>query len=540
MIKKIEIYDTTLRDGAQAEGISFSASDKLKIIKLLDELGIDYIEAGWPGANPKDIEVFDALKTLNLKHSTITAFGCTRRAHSKASEDNILKQLLDANTEVITIFGKSWDFHVEHALCTTLEENLNMIADSISYLKSQGRRVFFDAEHFFDGHKNNPSYAIKAVQSAYEAGAERIILCDTNGGCINTEVYKITKQVQELLPEAILGIHAHNDSDMAVANSLASVQAGAIQVQGTINGYGERCGNANICSVMPNLQIKLKLDTIGNNIENLAYTSRQISEIANKKANEHSPFVGRSAFAHKAGVHASGVRKNSETYEHINPEIVGNTRRILVSDQAGAATIREKLKHFKLGTTVGDADIPKIIEHMKQLEWQGYAFEGADASFELVLMDILQSTPKFFNLMGFRVIGDTITGSSELNSEASVKIKIGDEIIHTVSEGDGPVNALDSALRKALRPVYPAIKKFKLTDYKVRILDSKDGTEATTRVHIETSDGYNRWDTVGVSKNIIEASYLALVDSIYFGLLLNEVKPLQDLQGLNEFTDVVK
>lgn len=529
MLNKIEIYDTTLRDGAQAEGISFSVNDKLKIVELLDELGIDYIEAGWPGANPKDAEVFTKLKSLKLKNSKIAAFGCTRKANSKASEDKVLKMLLDADTEIITIFGKCWDFQVEQALCTTLEENLNMIKDSIQYLISKGKIVFFDGEHFFDGYKSNPEYALLTVKTAYEAGAERIILCDTNGGCINTEIYKIVKTVQEYIPNAKIGIHAHNDGDMAVANSLAAIEAGAIQVQGTINGYGERCGNANLCSIIPNLQLKMSKKVIGKNIENLVHVSKKTDEIANKNPNEHAPYVGKSAFTHKAGIHASGVRKNSNTYEHVSPESVGNLRRILVSDQAGTASIKEKLSNLKLGTKISEDYIPKIIEYIKDLENEGFTFENADASFEMMLLNKLGKMPKYFDIMGFRVITNTLANiTDKFDSEASVKISIGEQIIHTVSEGDGPVHALDKALRKALSPAYPLIKDFKLSDFKVRILDSAGGTSAKTRVHIETSDGYNRWDTVGVSDNVVEAAYLGLVDSILFGLLLNKTKPLNE------------
>ncbi len=524
---KIEIYDTTLRDGAQAEGIAFTVTDKLKIIKYLDDLGVDYIEAGWPGSNPKDKEVFEAVQDMELKHSLITAFGSTRKANTLVSDDFVLNQLLSSNTKIITIFGKTWDFHVEHALCTTLEENLKMIKESVEYLKNNGRRVFFDAEHFFDGYKNNADYALKALKASLDAGAERIILCDTNGGCLSSEVYEISSIVQKEFPEAKLGIHAHNDGDMAVANSLAAVQAGIVQVQGTINGYGERCGNANLCSIIPNLQLKMNKKTIGENIENLVYVSRQVNEIANRIINDHAAFVGRSAFAHKAGIHASGVSKNSSTYEHIEPHLVGNIRRILVSDQAGAASVREKIKNLKLGTIIQKEDVPRVIQHIKDLEWQGYAFEDADASFELMIMDVLGKSPNYFELMGFRVIGDTMSGLlSELNSEASVKLKLGGEIVHTVSEGDGPVHALDCALRKALRTVYPKIRDFKLTDFKVRLFDAKDGTDSKTRVHVESSDGYHRWDTVGVSRNIIEASYLAIIDSIVYGLLLNDVTSL--------------
>lgn len=541
MFDKIEIYDTTLRDGAQTESISFSVNDKIKIIKLLDELNVDYIEAGWPGANPKDIEVFNQVKSMKLKHSKIAAFGCTRKADTLASEDVVMKMLLDAGTEIITIFGKSWDFQVEHALCATLEENINMIKDSIQYLKSKGKRVFFDAEHFFDGYKDNSEYALLTVKTANEAGAERIILCDTNGGCINTEIYKMTKAVKDAIPEAKIGIHAHNDGDMAIANSLAAVEAGAIQVQGTINGYGERCGNANLCSIIPNIQLKMDKEVIGEKIKNLVNTSRYISEIANIKLNAHAPYVGRSAFAHKAGIHASGVRKNSNTYEHVSPESVGNERRILVSDQAGTATIKEKLNNLKSGAIVQESDIVKIVGHIKNLEEQGLVFENADASFEIMLLKMLNQLPNYFDIMGFRVITDTtVHGTESFNSEASVKIRIGSEMIHTVSEGEGPVHALDVALRKALIPIYPQIKTFKLEDFKVRILDSKGGTATKTRVLIETSDGYNKWDTVGVSENIVDATYQGIVDSILFGLLLNSAKPLNKSNDLKNFADVSK
>ena len=523
--RKLEIYDTTLRDGSQAEGITFSVNDKLKIINLLDELGVDYIEAGWPGANPKDIEVFKEARNLKLNKSVIAAFGCTRKANTPPEQDAILEQLLNAETSVITIFGKTWDFHVEHALRTTLEENLKMISESVAYLKSKGRRVFFDAEHFYDGFKNNSSYSLEAIKAAYDAGAERIILCDTNGGCIPSEIKEITDMVKSHLTEAILGIHCHNDSDIAVANSIISVQSGVTQIQGTFNGYGERCGNANLCSIIPTLQLKIGYELIDNNLHNLVYVAMQISEIANKKANDYAPYVGISAFTHKAGIHASGVKRNSSTYEHINPELVGNARRILVSDQAGTASIKEKIAHLKLDIELSDDNLRKILNQIKKLEWQGFAFEDADASLELMVKEIFGLKPKYFELMGFRVISDTITGLSALNTETSVKIKVGEEIIHTVSEGDGPVHALDRALRKALRPLYGEINKFKLTDFKVRILDGKDGTIAKTRVHIETSDGINRWDTVGVSKNIIEAAYLALVDSIVYGLMVHHAEP---------------
>ena len=526
-LNKIEIYDTTLRDGAQSEGIAFSVNDKLKIAKLLDDLGVDYIELGWPGANPKDIEVFQLIKNIELKNAQITAFGCTRKPNTKPEEDKVLEQLLLADTPIVTIFGKTWDFHVIEALKTTLDENLNMIYDSIAYLISQGKKVFFDAEHFFDGFKNNREYALKTIETAHKAGASRIILCDTNGATINNQLFKITKEVKEFLPDAEIGVHVHNDGDLAVANSIAAIEAGAIQVQGTMNGYGERCGNANLCSVIPNLQLKLGKNVIGDNIEKLCYVSRQIAEISNKKLSDYAPYVGRSAFAHKAGIHASGVVKSPETYEHINPEKIGNSRRILVSDQAGATSIKKKIDNLKLNINITEKDIPLIVEKIKELEWQGFTFENADASFEITILNALKQMPDYFSILGFRVIDDTIsTAQMNLNSEASVKIKINEEIIHTVSEGDGPVNALDMALRKALKEIYPIINNFKLVDFKVRILDSKEGTGARTRVHVETTDGFNRWDTVGVSSNITEAAYTALVDSILFGLLLHNEKAL--------------
>ncbi len=529
IMRHIEIYDTTLRDGAQSEGINYSVSDKLKIIKKLDNLGVQYIEAGWPGANPVDNEVFNQIDYSALKNAQIAAFGCTRKPGIREEDDNILKTLAASKASIITIFGKAWDFQVTEALNTTLEENLSMIEGSISFLIKNGKEVFFDCEHFFDGYKANPEYALNVAKTAHQAGAKRIILCDTNGGTLNNEIYKITKAVVDLIPSALIGIHAHNDSDLAIANSIASVDAGASQVQGCMNGYGERCGNTNICSIIPNLQLKRDFDIIGENISKLSDTAKQIAEISNKSLNSSMPYVGRSAFTHKAGVHASGVRKNSQTYEHIDPSVVGNSRRFLISDQAGSASIKEKLNNLRFVQNISDDDIKKIIDEIKKLEWKGFAFEGADASFEILVMKVLNKQPNFFNILGFRVIGDTIT-LSDVNqktiSEASIKIEIENEIIHTVSEGDGPVNALDKALRKALVEKYPEIHNFKLDDFKVRILDSKDATAAQVRVNIESSDGLHKWDTVGVSENIIEASYMAIVDSIYYGLIMQGAKSI--------------
>jgi 2-isopropylmalate synthase len=538
--QKLEIYDTTLRDGNQAEGVSFSVHDKLKVVKLLDDLGVDYVEGGWPGANPKDVELFQQVKSLKLRKSTVTAFGCTRKANILPEEDQVLKQLLDADTSIITIFGKSWDFHVKHALCTTPEENLNMIKDSVAYLLSKGKRVFYDAEHFYDGYKDNPDYALQTLEAAHNSGAERIILCDTNGGCIPAEIMEITETVKKHLPDAVLGIHAHNDSDLAVANSITAVRTGVVQIQGTFNGYGERCGNANLCSIIPTLQIKMGYDILGSKLGSLAHVSRQISEIANMRTNDYAPYVGRSAFSHKGGVHASGVSRQSKTYEHIDPELVGNARKILVSDQSGIASLKDKVQRLtSLNAEISKEDYRKILDHIKQLEWQGYAFEDADASFELMVRTILGLKPKFFEVKGFRIISDNTPGQDDVNTEASVKVIVGEEVIHTVSEGDGPVHALDRALRRALRPFYPKIRDFKLTDFKVRILDSSDGTSAKTRVHVETSDGYDTWDTVAVSRDIIEAAYLSVVDSIDYGLLINKEKPQNGFQDLHDLLKTI-
>lgn len=521
-MQHIEIYDTTLRDGAQSEGINFSVSDKLKIISLLDMLHIDFIEVGWPGANPKDVEVFEKLKNIKLKYSKLTAFGCTKKANVAVENDNVLSKLVECPADYITIFGKTWDFHVTDALNISLEENLNIIKDSIEYLISKGKKVFFDAEHFFDGYTANPDYALQCLKTAKEAGAKRIILCDTNGSNLSNYVYNVTKKVCEFLgDDIIIGIHAHNDSDFAVSNSIASVQGGARQVQGTINGYGERCGNSNLCSVIPILQLKNEFNALGDKLPLLTFVANSIAEIANVSMKDNQPFVGRSAFTHKAGIHASGISKNSKTYEHIEPQTVGNVRKILVSDQAGVAAIKEKLANLALIDNVDEKDIPKILEKIKNLEWQGYAFEGAEASFELLILNTLEQKPNLFDILGFRIIGDTIATTNEINTEASVKVKVGEDILHTVAEGEGPVNALDMALKKALTPKYPKVLDFKLDDFKVRILNSKAGTAAKVRVNIETTDGFNRWDTVGVSENIIEASYIAIVDSLLYGLILS-------------------
>ncbi len=546
---KIEIYDTTLRDGAQSEGINFSVSDKLKIVKLLDDFGVSFIELGWFGANNVDNEVFQKINDIKLKNAKITCFGCTRKANINVKDDEVVKNLISANTSIVTIFGKTWDFHVTNALNTTLNENLNMIYDTIKFLCDKGKNVFFDCEHFFDGFKANSEYSLLCCKTALIAGAKRIILCDTNGGTQNNEIYNINKKVYEYLTniakknkidEFGIGIHAHNDNEMAVANSIAAIDGGACQIQGTINGYGERCGNANLCSIIPILQLKRGFDIVGENIQQLTNVANTVAEISNIPVNANMPFVGLSAFAHKAGVHASAVVKNSSTYEHIDPQTVGNNRKILISDQAGTASLKEKLKNLKLinPNDVNFKDIPKIIDKIKTLEWEGYAFEGADASFELLFLDILNIKPKYFDILGFRMIGDTFNNNlNEINTEASIKLKIDENIIHTVSEGYGPVNSIDKAIRKALKDVYPQINSFKLSDFKVRILDSKSGTAAKVRVNIETTDGKTVWDTVGVNENIIVASFKAIMDSIIFGLCAysNSKAKLNDMlqEGIN-------
>ena len=546
---KIEIYDTTLRDGAQSEGINFSVSDKLKIVKLLDDFGVSFIELGWFGANNVDNEVFQKINDIKLKNAKITCFGCTRKANINVKDDEVVKNLISANTSIVTIFGKTWDFHVTNALNTTLNENLNMIYDTIKFLCDKGKNVFFDCEHFFDGYKANSEYSLLCCKTALIAGAKRIILCDTNGGTQNNEIYNITKKVYEYLTniakqnkidEFGIGIHAHNDNEMAVANSIAAIDGGACQIQGTINGYGERCGNANLCSIIPILQLKRGFDIVGENIQQLTNVANTVAEISNIPVNANMPFVGLSAFAHKAGVHASAVVKNSSTYEHIDPQTVGNNRKILISDQAGTASLKEKLKNLRLinPNDINFNDIPKIIDKIKTLEWEGYAFEGADASFELLVMDILNKKPKYFDILGFRMIGDTFNNNlNEINTEASIKLKIDENIIHTVSEGYGPVNGIDKAIRKALKDVYPQINSFKLSDFKVRILDSKSGTAAKVRVNIETTDGKTVWDTVGVNENIIVASFKAIMDSIIFGLCAysNSKAKLNDMlqEGIN-------
>ncbi|WP_027717588.1 citramalate synthase [Desulfovirgula thermocuniculi] len=516
----VEIYDTTLRDGAQGEGISFSVEDKVKIALKLDEMGFHYIEGGWPGSNPKDADFFQRIRQHRLKNARLAAFGSTRRPGVPAHQDPNLQSLLAAGTPVATIFGKTWDFHVQKALETTLEENLAMIRESVRFLKSRGLMVIYDAEHFFDGFKANPAYALATLKAAQEGGADRLVLCDTNGGSLPGQIAAIVGRVKEEVPVP-LGIHCHNDGELAVANTLAAVEAGVVHVQGTVNGYGERCGNANLCSVIPNLTLKCGHETIPRDaLARLTELSRYVSEVANLHHNTHQPFVGASAFAHKGGVHVSAILKDPRTYEHIDPSLVGNRRRVLVSELSGLSNLLYKFRELNLELGTSREENRRLLEEIKELEYQGFMFEGAEGSFELLLRRAYDNYREPFKLESLRIIIE-MKENSPVHSEAVIKMTVGDKVVHTAAEGNGPVNALDNALRKALEDFYPEIRRMKLTDYKVRVLDEKQGTAATVRVHIETGDGERSWGTVGVSTNIIEASWQALVDSIAYGLLKN-------------------
>jgi 2-isopropylmalate synthase len=517
-LEKVYLYDTTLRDGTQGEGICLTADDKLKIAMKLDQFGMDYIEGGWPGSNPKDMEFFHRVKDLPLKHAVVTAFGSTRRPNCPVEEDQNIRCLVEAGVKACTIFGKSWDFHVTEALQTTLDENLAMISESVAYLKDQGMEVIYDAEHFFDGFKANPEYAMATVKAASEAGAKWIVLCDTNGGSLPMMVHEIVTWVVKELP-APIGIHAHNDGELAVANSIMAVEAGARQVQGTINGFGERCGNANLCSVIPNLQLKAKNPVVTpQQLNMLTEVSRYVNEIANVVPPNNQPFVGYSAFAHKGGVHVSALLKNSSTYEHIKPELVGNKQRVLVSELSGVSNLRYKAEELNLDIDLDSPQARAVIEKIKQLEHQGYQFEGAEASLELLVMKASGQVEEIFELQSFKLLIEK-HADRDIVSEAVIKLKVNGETVHTAAEGNGPVNALDNALRKAVDEHYPELKNMHLSDYKVRVLDEKDGTEAKVRVLIESTDHTRNWNTVGVSGNIIEASWQALIDSMRYALL---------------------
>jgi 2-isopropylmalate synthase len=516
-MNQVVAYDSTLRDGAQAQGVSFTVEDKLKIVQRLDELGIGYIEAGNPGSNPKDLEFFERVKGLELKYAKIIAFGSTRKPNIKAASDNNLQSLLLANTDAVAIFGKSWDYQVTDILRTSLEENLNMIADTIGFLKQHSKEVVFDAEHFFDGYKANSEYAIKTLEAAVGAGADVLCLCDTNGGTFPDEVSAITKAVVSRFKVQV-GIHCHNDCEMAAANSVAAVKAGASQVQGTINGIGERCGNANLCAIIPNLQLKLGMHCIPpQNMVELTSVARFVSEVANMMFNDKAPYVGNDAFSHKGGMHIDAVSKNPISYEHINPEKIGNVRHILVSEVAGRSALLGKINAVDATLNKDSPDTKRVLEHLKLLEHEGYQFESAESSFELMVMRLLGKMTPFFTLKEYQV--STQEDANGLNSTASIRIAVGGQEETATATGEGSVNALDKAVRKALERFYPAIKDVKLIDYKVRVLDSDKATAAKVRVLIESADQHMAWTTVGVSTDIIEASWRAMLDAIEYKLM---------------------
>ncbi|KAF0150934.1 MAG: alpha-isopropylmalate/homocitrate synthase family transferase [Ignavibacteria bacterium] len=521
--KLIELFDTTLRDGTQGEAVSLTVRDKIIIAKKLDDFGIDIIEGGWPGSNPRDADFFQKIKKVKLHHAQMCAFGSTARYLNKIETDANLIALLEAETPYVSIFGKTWKFHSEKSLGLTEEQNAELIYKSVKFLNDNGRKVIFDAEHFFDGYKDDPRFAIRMLKSAQDGGADVITLCDTNGGALQHEIKSALEEVKKLIYKPI-GIHVHNDGDLAVANSLTAVECGATHVQGTINGVGERCGNANLVSIIPNLLLKMNCKTKKEILlTQLTSLSNSISEIMNLNPNTRAAFVGKSAFAHKGGVHVSAVIKDSRMYEHINPAIVGNAQRVLVSDLSGQSNIKYKAKEFGVDVDEVSEFNKKLVKHIKELEYEGYQFDGAEASFELILRSETNEFTPFFKAIDSRIY--TFFDEDRHNkAEAVLKIEVNGEVEHTAAEGDGPVNALDNALRKALMRFYPEIAKIKLVDYKVRVLDEKDATAAKVRVLIESSDGESTWSTVGVSTNIIEASWQALCDGLNYKLFKNSVK----------------
>jgi 2-isopropylmalate synthase len=522
MHRQIKIYDTTLRDGTQGEGVSFSMEDKVRIASRLDALGIHYIEGGWPGSNPKDLRFFRRMQDVTLKHAKLAAFSMTRRAGTTPDADANMQAILEAGAPVATIVGKSWDFHVTQALETTLHENVAMIGDTIGWLRPRMEEVLYDAEHFFDGFRANREYALATLKAADAAGAHWLVLCDTNGGTLPSDLVEILREVKRAV-RAPLGIHVHNDAECAVANSLAAVQEGVDHVQGTINGYGERCGNANLVSIIPTLMLKLKLECLPEpNLRELRELSRFTAELANRKPWSAQPYVGDSAFAHKGGMHVSAVLKHPDTYEHVSPEAVGNHRRVLVSELAGKSNILFKAREYGIDLDRETPDSRRILDQLKALEDQGFQFEGAEASFELLMERALGRHRPYFDLDAYRVIVEEQNASQEPVAEATVRVRVKGMLEHTAAAGNGPVNALDHALRKALEEFYPGLREMKLLDYKVRILDESKGTAAKTRVLITSGDGRETWGTVGVADNIIEASWLALVDSIEYKLRADE------------------
>jgi 2-isopropylmalate synthase len=518
-MKKIYVLDTTLRDGSQGAGISFTVEDKIKIAKALDAFGFSYIEGGWPGSNPKDEIFFSKMKKIGLKNAKLAAFGSTRRKGRKPFEDESLNAIASSGAQTACIFGKSWDMHVKYALKTSNEENLKMISESVSFLKSKKLEVIFDAEHFFDGYKNNKKYASETVKAALDAGADIICLCETNGGMLPSDIQNTVREVVKEFPKTKFAIHAHNDSGCAVANSITAVEEGCVMVQGTVNGIGERCGNANLCSIIPALQLKRGFVCVpSKNLKKLAELSRYADEIANLIPNDSNPYVGRNAFAHKAGVHVSAIERNSETYEHINPGLIGNERRVLVSDLSGKSNVLSKASELAIDISGEPEKVKTVIEAVKNMENRGYQYEDADASFFLLTKKALENFKPFFALKSYRVSVEK-DAAGNIVSEATVKLDIRGKEEHTVAEGDGPVNALDHCLRKALIKYYPAIKEIALTDFKVRVVNSDANTAAKVRVLIESSDSSKSWGTVGVNENIIDASWQALSDSVEYKLL---------------------
>ncbi|MCL2485831.1 MAG: citramalate synthase [Endomicrobia bacterium] len=518
-MKNILIFDTTLRDGSQGAGISFTVEDKLKIAKALDAFGVAYIEGGWPGSNPKDELFFNQAKKLRFANSRLTAFGSTRRKGIKASDDCSLKTIVASGAVTACIFGKSWDLHVKYALKTSNEENLKMISESVAFLKSKKMEVVFDAEHFFDGYKNNKNYSFQAVESALNAGADIICLCETNGGMLPSDIQKTVRDVVKTFPGVKFGIHTHNDSGCAVANSIVAIEEGCVMVQGTINGFGERSGNANLCSIIPGLQLKRGYKCVpAKSLQKLSELSRYVDEIANMVPNDSKPYVGKNAFAHKAGIHVSAIERNPETYEHMNPKLIGNERRILVSDLSGKSNVVSKASELAMAIHDTPEHVKKVIETVKDMENKGYQYEDADASFFLLTKKALESFKPFFSLKSYRVAVEK-DACGNIVSEATVKLDIKGKEEHTVAEGEGPVNALDNCLRKALIKYYPDIKKVFLTDFKVRVVNSDANTAAKVRVLIESSDSSKSWGTVGVNENIIDASWQALTDSVEYKLL---------------------
>lgn len=515
----LQLYDTTLRDGTQREGMALSVDDKIKIAHELDELGIPFIEGGWPGSNPKDVDFFRRARDEQWQQTTIAAFGSTRRAGARVEADANIQALLESGTAVVTIVGKSWTLHVEAVLETTLDENIRMIADSVSYLHGQGRRVFYDAEHFFDGYRADRDYALRTIQAAADAGAEYVILCDTNGGSLPGYVAEVVRDVAAALKVPI-GIHTHNDGELAVANTLAAVEAGAVQIQGTINGYGERCGNANLVSIIANLQLKLGYHVVSDEqLPRLTEVARYVAAIANLNPDDHAPFVGRSAFAHKGGIHVAAVAKVESSYQHIDPVLVGNERRVVVSELAGRGNVR--MRAAELGLELNGNE-QAVLEEVKQRENRGFQYEAAEGSFELLVRRLAPDYLPPFEVIDALVVVEQ-RGDRPMLAEATVKLRVGDEIFHTAAEGSGPVHALDQAMRKALLPSYPELADVHLTDYKVRILDAQSATASTTRVLIEAAAGGVRWSTVGCAANIIEASWQALSDSLELPLLRKQL-----------------